>query len=92
MSEISTFAQYNKLAELLIEKVSKEDLAECAQIMALNLAHYQTKYGELPLEEKLALINMNNPNEEQLQLVNSGMEIFVGLLGNVISEIGEKRH
>jgi hypothetical protein len=47
MSDLSTFEQYNKPADLIIEKVGKEDLAECARLMALNVAHYQSKYGEL---------------------------------------------
>jgi hypothetical protein len=29
MSDLSRFAQYNKLADHLIENVSKEELAEC---------------------------------------------------------------
>lgn len=49
MADLTTFAQYYKLADQLIEKVSKEDLAECARLMALNVAHYQSKYGELAL-------------------------------------------
>ena len=47
MSDLSTLAEYNKIADLLIEKVSKEDIAECASLLAMNLAHYQSKYGEL---------------------------------------------
>lgn len=39
MSDLSTFDQYNKLADLLIEKVSKEDIAECARLLAMNVAH-----------------------------------------------------
>jgi len=92
MSDLTTFAQYYKLADQLIEKVSKEDLAECARLMALNVAHYQAKYGELPLDETLALINMDKPNETQLQLMTDGMEIFVGVLGNVVAGIGQERH
>ena len=92
MSDLSTLGQYNKLADLLIEKVSKEDLAECARLLAMNVAHYQSKYGELPLEEKLAMIGMTKPNEEQIQLMNDGMEIFVGVLGNVVAGIGQERH
>ena len=92
MSDLSTFAQYNKLADLLIEKVSKDDIAECARLLALNVAHYQSKYGELPLDEKLALIGMTKPNEEQIQLMTDGMEILVGVLGNVVSGIGQERH
>jgi len=92
MSELSTFAQYYKLADQLIEKVSKEDLAECARLLALNIAHYQSKYGELPLDETLAMIGMIKPNEDQLQLMTNGMEIFVGVLGSVVAGIGQERH
>jgi len=92
MSDLSTFAQYNKLADQLIEKVSKDDLAECARLLALNVAHYQGKYGQLPLDETLAMIGMTNPNEEQLQLMTDGMEILVGVLGNVVVGIGQERH
>lgn len=92
MSDFSTFAQYNKLADQLIEKVSKDDLAECARLLALNVAHFQNKYGELPLEESLAMIGMTKPNEAQLQLMTNGMEILVGVLGNVVSGIGQERH
>jgi len=92
MANLSTFAQYYKLADQLVEKVGKEDLAECARLMALNVAHYQSKYGALPLDETLAMINMDKPNEEQLKLMTDGMEIFVGVLGNVIAGIGQERH
>jgi hypothetical protein len=92
MSDLSTLAEYNKIADLLIEKVSKEDIAECASLLAMNLAHYQSKYGELPLEEKLAMINMDKPNEEQIQLMTDGMEILVGILSNVVVGIGQARH
>lgn len=92
MSDLSMFEQYYKLADQLIEKVSKEDLAECARLLALNVAHYQSKYGELPLDETLAMIGMNNPNAEQLQLMTDGMEVLVGVLGNVVSGIGQERH
>jgi hypothetical protein len=60
--------------------------------MALNVAHYQMKYGELPLEETLAMINTDKPNEEQVALLTSGMEMFVGVLGNVVSGVGANRH
>jgi len=92
MSDLSMFAQYNKLADQLIEKMSKDDLAECARLLALNVAHYESKYGELPLDETLAMIGITKPNDEQLQLMTDGMEILVGVLGNVVSGIGQERH
>lgn len=92
MSELSTFGQYLKLADQLIEKSSKEEIAECAKLLSLNLAHYQSKYGELPLDETLAMIGMTNPNSEQLQLMAAGMEVLVGVLGNVVVGIGQSKH
>ena len=92
MSELSKFAQYNKLADQLIEKVSKDDLAECARLLAISVAHYESKYGELPLDETLAMIGMTKPNEAQLQLMTNGMEVLVGVLGNVVIGIGQERH
>jgi len=92
MPDIPTFGQYYRLADQLIEKVSKEDFAECARLLALNVEHYQSKFGELPLDETLAMIGMTKPNEEQLQLMTDGMEIFVGVLGNIVAGIGEAKH
>ena len=92
MSDLSTFGQYYKLADQLIEKSTQEDIAECARLLALNVAHYQSKYGELPLDDTLAMIGMTKPNEEQLQLMANGMEVLVGVLGSVCSGLDQPRH
>ena len=92
MPDLSTFEQYYKLADQLIEKSTKEDIAECARLLALNVAHYQSKYGELPLDETLAMIGMTEPNDEQLELMADGMEVLVGVLGSVCSGLDQPRH
>ena len=66
---LSIFEQYYKLADMLIEKASKEQLAECAKLLALNLAHYKARHGELPLDGTLALADMSEPKEAQAQLL-----------------------
>jgi hypothetical protein len=92
MTDRTKLQHYFKLADRLVESADREQLAECARLLALNVAHYQSKYGELALDETLAMIGMTEPNEEQLQLMADGMEIFVGVLGNVVSGIGQERH
>lgn len=92
MSDLAAFGQYIKLADQLIEKSSKDEIAECARLLALNLAHYQSKFGELPLDETIGLIGMGKPNTEQLQLMAAGMETLVGVLANVVMGIGQERH
>ena len=38
------------------------------------------------------MINMVNPNEVQLNFMADGMEIIVGVPGNVVARIGEERY
>lgn len=92
MADPSKFEEYYRLADLLIEQATKEQLAECARLLALNLAHYQGKYGEIPLEDTLTVLDATEPNDEQVVLLRDGMEILVGLLGNVLSGLGEEKH
>jgi hypothetical protein len=92
MSDLSTFQQYYKLADELIEKVSKDDISECARLLAMNIAHYQSKFGDLPLDETLAMLGTGKPNNEQLVLLIRSMEILVGILGNVVSGLDHPKH
>lgn len=92
MSDLSTFEQYYKLADKLIEQATKEQLAECARLLALNLAHHQGRHGEIPLGETLSLLDSPDPNDEQLKLLSDGMETLVGVLGNVCSGLGQEKH
>jgi hypothetical protein len=96
MADMQLFRQYNELADLLIERSSKEDVAETARLLAMNLAHYQSKFGDLPLEATLAMLETDRPNEDQLKILVSGMENLVGVLGMVSSggldEDGEVLH
>ena len=92
MAEVQELSHYYQLAEQLIEKCSKEEIARCARILALNVAHYQSKYGELPLDETLAMIGMDNPTPKQLQLAADGMEVLVGVLGSLVTGLGEPKH
>lgn len=92
MADLSDFQQYYRLADALIENASREQLAECARLLALNLAHYQGKFGEMPLEATLAAFDATEPNEEQAVMLRDGMEILVGVLGGVLSGLGEEKH
>lgn len=92
MTDLSRFTEHYKLADLLIDQASKEQLAECARLLALNLAHYQGLYGEVPLSDTLALLDATEPNDEQALLLADGMEVLIGVLGSVLSGLGEEKH
>ncbi|MEO5655045.1 MAG: hypothetical protein ABIR00_03560 [Nitrosospira sp.] len=72
---------------------NKAELAECARLLAMNVAHYQMRYEKLPLDETLAMIDAPTPNNEQLELVANGMETMAGVLGSVMhGSDGEIEH
>lgn len=92
MTDLSRFTEHYKLADLLIDQASKAQLAECARLLALNLAHYQGLYGEIPLSDTLALLDATEPNDEQALLLTDGVEVLIGVLGSVLSGLGEEKH
>ena len=90
MINMSQFQQYLKVADQLTSVASKEDLAECARLLAINIAHYQSKYGQLPLDESLAMAYADKPNQAQLDLMARGLETLVGVLGGIVQGFDEK--
>lgn len=92
MSDLSLLGEYFKVTDQLIDQASKESIAECARLLAFNVAHYQSIYGELPLDDTLAMISMDKPNNEQVELMIKGLEILVGVLGNVVTGVGQSKH
>lgn len=88
MSDTSEFHHYMVLVDRLVQIADKEDLAECARLLAMNVAHYEMRYGALPLEDQLAVTS--ELNEHHAELVARGMETMAGILGNVIQGLDDK--
>lgn len=92
MADLSTFERYYKLADDLIERSTKEQLAECTRLLALNLAHHQALYGEIPQDQMLIILEGAEPSEAQLKLLIDGMKNLIGVLANNINGLGEQKH
>lgn len=90
MADLQTFGEYMKVEAELMKLATKEDVLEAARLLALNLAHYELKYGELPLDDVLATLAMDQPNDEQVELLNKGMQNLIGMLGNQIQGLDER--
>jgi hypothetical protein len=80
---------YFDLADHLIAGASKEDLAEAARLLALNVAHYQLKFGALPLENFADMLRAQTINAETAELLAASMENLVGVLGIVMGPDGD---
>ena len=90
MTDHKKLQQYIALADTLIERADKEQLAECARILAMNVAHYESEYGELPLDAMLSTTSSGIANEHQIELSIKGMETLVGILGSVMQGFDEQ--
>ena len=90
MPDLSKVEQYMALADKLVLLADKEELAECSRILAMNLAHYKMKYGELPQDGGMLIADLGELSARQADLVIEGMETPVGVLGSVIQGLDEK--
>lgn len=91
MTDMTRFKQYLGLADQLLSVSSKEDIAQCARLLAINIAHYQSVYGDLTLDETLNAAYSDQPNQAQIDLIANGMETLVGVLGGLTSDISQSK-
>ncbi|MEI7842480.1 MAG: hypothetical protein WCI39_05555 [Gallionellaceae bacterium] len=90
MSDADTPKQNLKLVDTLIAKCSKEDIVDAARLLALNVAHYQSKYGTLSLDETLAMLCEDC--SQQRQLSSDGAQVLANALESFVTEIRVSRH
>jgi len=81
--DLDRFDQLYRLADKLLAQADREALAEAARILALNLAQYQAKYGELPAEEYVSLTAVDHLTPELARTLADGMENLIGVLGSL---------
>ena len=59
------FKAYYALSAKLIDAMTKEQVAECARLLALHLADYRQRFGDVPHRDLLTLLGVVEINEEQ---------------------------
>jgi hypothetical protein len=91
MTDMNRFLQNLGLADQLLAVSSKEDIAQCARLLAINIAHYQSVYGDLTLDETLNAFYSEEPNQAQVDLITNGMETLVGVLGGLTADISQPK-
>lgn len=92
MVDTSSLDGTYELANILIKRATKDQLAECARLLALNLAHHQIKKGEIPVDETLSLLEVAEPTQEHLDVLVEGMLNLIGVLVNVCGDAGHVKH
>ena len=88
-NDYQRWADYLRLTDELMDTLPKELIAEVARILAMNVAHYQAQYGELPLDESILLLNAETLDDGAAKLLANGMQTLAGVIGLVMGAEGE---
>ena len=81
MSEaIARFAAFLQLSDDLLIRAEREEIEECVRILAVQCAHYQSRFGKLPMSETLEVLSSETMNDEQAGWIGNGLEMVVSVL------------
>ena len=78
------FASYLAASDALVEQATKEEVAEVARVLALHVAHYRQRYGDVPIEESLEMLRTETVSDDVARVLASGF----GALVEVLKAIG----
>jgi len=78
--------QLSKLTDRMINDASKEAIATAASILAIQVGHYQRKFGNIPLDEAMDLLEAEGLSEDQAGWVADGLENLAVVLSSIKGE------
>lgn len=67
-------AELTKLTDRMTAEASKEAIVAAARLLALQVGQYQRKFGALPLEDAMELLETKSLGEAQAGWVADGLE------------------
>ena len=73
MADLDAFEKHSFLLDQMMNKSSTDDLQECIRLLGLNLAHYRSKFGDLPADELNILLTTDTINDELAALLADGI-------------------
>ena len=96
MDQEDDFVSYLQAADELIARASREELADVARLLALNIGYYHAKYGDVPQEKLLQMTRAETLNEDGQRMLLHGMQNLVSVLATVMNliedDLPEGRH
>ena len=64
MADTEDFRSYAALADTLIERATKNQLADVARLLALSIGYYDQPYGDVPQDILLKMVRAEALDEE----------------------------
>ncbi len=83
MTGYGRLSEFVKLTDKMIAAASKDAIAQAARLLAAQVAHYERKFGALPTDEIMDLLERPDLTEEQAGRVADGLEQLAVALATV---------
>jgi hypothetical protein len=91
MIDPNLFTQYLELSDQLLQVATRDDLIQCLHALATNLSFYETKFGSLPHEEMVRLLEAQSPDKVQAKLLTNTLKTMTDALSQIIQH-GKQSH
>jgi hypothetical protein len=78
--------QLTTLTDRMVNDASREAIVTAARMLAVQLGHYQRKFGVMPFDESVDLLESTGLNEEQAGQVADGLELLAMAMATVKDE------
>ena len=78
--------QHTTLTDRMVNDASREAIVTAARMLAVQLGHYQRKFGVMPFDESVDLLESTGLNEEQAGQVADGLELLAMAMATVKDE------
>lgn len=88
-NDFERYATYSDVADKMFRAASDEQLASLAQVLAVHVGHYRSKFGDLPVGDSLRLLESGTITESTAKVLADGFEILVRSLGPLMQEADE---
>ena len=76
---------YLRVADKLIARASREEWADAARLLALNIGYYHALYGDVPQERLLQMTRAETLSEDGLRRLLHGMQNLASVLATVMN-------
>ncbi len=72
--------------EGLVQDCNREELGQCAKLLAMHIAVYKQQYGEIPVKNLAQIAETVSVNQEISQVIQNGIEEASDMLRMVRNE------
>ncbi len=88
-NDFQNFVTYLGVSDTLIEQATKEEVAEVARVLALHVAHYRQRYGDVSIEESLEMLRTETVSDEMAKTLADGFGVLIEVLKALGTPQGE---